>query len=188
MAYMRSVTFVLLINLCIILCASLPLSSIQREEKDNFYNKVFPGEERASQDYFDRYPWSRNKQTESFPSRDRAYDNENTASKFQLQRSLTDEELKRTLLRDIANWKNGNNFEKREPQRKCRIHPGYIGCSRQQTQNEDEARNKDMEPFNRDPGANLSDEEDKDRIKQYDEEIERTFRALEREMDGRKLL
>ena len=40
--------------------------------------------------------------------------------------------------------KNGNNFEKREPQRKCRIHPGYIGCSRQQTQNEDEARNKDM--------------------------------------------
>lgn len=104
MPYMRSVSLLLLVNLCIILCASLPFSSIQREEKDNLYNKVFPGEEGVFQDYFDRYPWRRNEQTGSIPSRDRTYNNEDTASKIQLQQSLTDGELKRTLIRDILNW------------------------------------------------------------------------------------
>lgn len=198
MPYMRSVSLLLLVNLCIILCASLPFSSIQREEKDNLYNKVFPGEEGVFQDYFDRYPWRRNEQTGSIPSRDRTYNNEDTASKIQLQQSLTDGELKRTLIRDILNWEarkkenllqNGDTFEKREPQkRKCRVSPGFMGCRRKQTQKDDEAKSKDRDPFIRDLGARLNDEQDADRIKQYDAEIDRTLRELELEMHGRKLM
>jgi len=173
MAPQKSVTFFFLINLCVALSVSLPWTYKQTGETGTVYDKLFPSDERAFQDSYGKYPWSRNDVTEPLIPE----------SESQTEQSLQDREMKRNLLRELLDWENRRldkgteskvTNEKREPQR-CTA--GYFGSCGKRSR----VLNKEMQDMDTKAGPSLRDENDINTFKEYDVAVERALQELEGE-------
>lgn len=185
MAPLKSIIFVLILNLCVVLCASLPWTYKQNGETGTLYDKLFPSEVRSIQDSYDKYPWRRNEATGPLLSVGKSQD-ENTASKFQTEQSLRKREMESKLLHELLDWEKRRlekatlsdvTNEKREPQR---CYGGQMGgCGKRRR-----VFNNAMKVMDTEAGPSLMDDKDIDTIKKYDMAVDKALRELEVEIPG----
>ncbi|CAH3164635.1 unnamed protein product [Porites lobata] len=152
-----SLRVLLLVSICSMLCKAVPLTYRKPGESgERLYSKLFPDDERTSQD-----EWSRNTKFVFVP-------------KYQ---SISDQQMRKDLLRDILLDMNKRRLEQTgQVKRGQRCHAGY-GCTHgDESLNEAESRQL-LALARKEPGKML--DMSINEFKEYDMELEKELRNFE---------
>lgn len=154
-----SLRVLLLVSICSMLCKAVPLTYRKPGESgERLYSKLFPDDERTSQD-----KWSRNTKFVFVP-------------KYQ---SISDQEMRKDLLRDILLDMNKRRLEqtglvKRRPPGRCHV----VGCTGRRDEPLNEAERRELLALARKEPGKMRDMSISE-FKEYDMELEKELRNFE---------